>query len=215
MVLVIVIGGGSGCGKTTLANAIADAIIKEHNRKVYVLAIDCFYRSIPQGTDPSEYNFDTPDAIDKLKIIDMITSMKRGETVNVPDYSFVEHCVNGSVEVEPCDIVIMEGIFAMYMCDYYAKLQSVGIGYDNLFDICINIELSPDVSLARRIRRDIKERGRDALSVIEQYERFVKPGYETYVKPYNRYADIIVPNDRDSNVAVDCIVSWCNRKLSE
>jgi uridine kinase len=195
--------------------------MKNEGSVVYVLSLDRFYYGIPRDSEgkcmiePSEYNFDTPDAIDMTSLIEVITAMKKQEVVKVPNYSFVNHCVESYEMVEACDIVIVEGIFAMYACDYYTKLQNVGIGYDNLFNMRIYIELSPDVSLVRRIRRDIKERGRDALSVIEQYERFVKEGYEKYVKPYSNRADVIVPNDRDNtNVAVECIVSWCKQQRS-
>ncbi len=193
--LTIGIAGGSGSGKTTIARKIAEAI----PRGVTILEHDCYYRDRPDLTyeQRCQLNFDHPDALETELMIEHISAIKRGDTVQVPVYDFKTHRRDPkSREFEPTPVVIVEGILVL-----------VDPRVRELLDVKVFVDTDPDIRVFRRVRRDIEQRGRTFASVREQYYRSVRPMHLQFVEPSKRWADLIIPEGGDNRVALDLIVS--------
>lgn len=185
---LIGIAGGSGSGKTTLAEMIAEEIGKD---RVLLLSMDRYYKDLSKlkPTERKKVNFDNPNSIDWLLFKKQINQLLKGKKVRAPIYSFVEHVRIGYETIEPRDVIIIEGIFALYdeeIC--------------NLMKMRIFVETPPDVRLIRRIQRDTRERGRDVKSIIEQWNKFVRPSHEAFVQPTAKRAHIIIPEDPEGGM---------------
>lgn len=193
-VMVIGIAGGSGSGKTTLAQNIREAF----NDKVTILCHDYYYKS-NEGIPLEErikLNYDHPDSFDTDLLIYQLKSLKESSTIYHPVYSFVEHTrLNETIEVKPTKVIIVEGILIFEnkeLCD--------------LMDIKVFVDTDGDVRIIRRLLRDVKERGRDLDSVINQYLSTVKPMHEEFVDPSKRRADIIIPEGGSNAVALSMLL---------
>ena len=200
--VIIGICGGTGSGKTTLA----EKIFNEFNRCSTLISMDSYYKSDP--TIPLEErakcNYDHPDAFEIELLINHLNELKKGNAVNVPQYDYCNHLRKDSfTRVESKQIIIIEGILLLE-----------NIELCNLLDIKIYVDTDADVRILRRIMRDVKERGRSLDSVVNQYQSTVKPMHEQFVEPYKRRADIIVPQGGYNTVAIDVIKSCINHKLS-
>ena len=191
--ILIGIAGGSACGKRTLLNEIKQEI-KDY--KVCVISLDSYYKDLPQDTNISEYNFDLPQAFDFELLLNHIKDLRNGKTIEMNLYDFKENKKsNIKTKIESCPIIIIEGIFGFYD----SRIR-------NLMDLKIFIDTDSDIRLSRIIYRDISERGRDLLTSIERYHKFVKPGYEEFVAPTRKYADIIIPTGAH-NMPVNQIIT--------
>ena len=153
-----------------------------------------------------EYNFDHPDAMDQDAILQCLLDLKARKTVYVPIYDFKTHSRSPETQkVEPGDVIIFEGILTLAMDDVRA-----------LLNMKIFVDTDDDVRLARRIKRDTCDRGRDVHGVIEQYTKFVKPMFDAYVSPSKKYADVIIPwAGGENGVAIDLIVQHIRIKLGQ
>jgi len=181
---IISVTGGSGSGKTTLTNKL-HSILKQNGKRVYFISGDWFYRTKPKNV--TIYNFDNPNAFDFTLLI---KALKEKKTVMLPGYDYVEHkSVPDQHEFDPTqyDVVIIEGIMLYNNEELRALINS---------KIFVHTDL--DVCLARRILRDISERGRTVDSVIKQWFEFVKPGYEDFIFPTMVHADYIFNNTKES-----------------
>lgn len=179
--LFIGIGGGSGSGKTT----VAEALIERLDDGVVLIQHDAYYRHAPHLTfeERSKVNYDHPDSLETELLIEHLAMLREGLSVERPVYDFVQHLRSGDVvKIEPSRVVIVEGILVLAEPDLRAEL-----------DLKIFVDTDPDVRLARRIRRDVSERGRTVESVIEQYFATVRPMHLEFVEPSMRYADLIIP----------------------
>lgn len=200
--MLIVIAGGTGSGKTTLADKLIESFGKE---EVSVLRHDNYYKR----HDDMDYeqrarlNYDHPDAFDTPLLCEHIASLKAGKAVEVPVYDYTIH--NRSSEtmlVEPAPVIILEGILIFVekeLCD--------------LMDIKVFVDTDADVRILRRIVRDVNERGRSLESVIGQYLTTVKPMHEQFVEPSKRRADIIVPEGGQNQVALEMLIERVRRHL--
>ncbi|EXC31333.1 Uridine kinase-like protein 1 [Morus notabilis] len=202
---VIGVSGGTASGKTT----VCDMIIQQlHDHRVVLVNQDSFYRGLtPEESERvHEYNFDHPDAFDTEQLLDCIIKLKCGQSVHVPIYDFKEHrrSLDSFRQVNASDVIILEGILVFH--DQRVR---------NLMDMKIFVDTDADVRLARRIRRDTVERGRDVNSVLEQYAKFVKPAFDDFVLPSKKYADVIIPRGGDNHVAIDLIVQHIHTKLGQ
>ncbi|KAK1272329.1 hypothetical protein QJS04_geneDACA012653 [Acorus gramineus] len=202
---VIGVSGGTASGKTT----VCDMIIQQlHDHRVVLINQDSFYRGLTaeESEHVSEYNFDHPDAFDNEQLLECIEQLKCGKSVNVPIYDFKNHrrCSERFRKVNASDVIILEGILVFHE-------QRVR----NLMNMKIFVDTDTDVRLARRIRRDTVERGRDVISVLEQYAKFVKPAFDDFVLPSKKYADVILPRGGDNHVAIDLIVQHIRTKLGQ
>lgn len=193
-VMIIGIAGGSGSGKTTIAQKIKDVFGGE----VVILCHDYYYKSNNQIPleERKKLNYDHPDSFDTDLLIEQLTSLKQGKSINHPVYSFVEHTrLEETVEVKPAKVIIVEGILIFenkQLCD--------------LMDIKVFVDTDADVRIIRRLLRDVKERGRDLDSVVTQYLGTVKPMHEEFVDPSKKRADIIIPEGGANDVALNMLL---------
>lgn len=193
-VMVIGIAGGSGSGKTTIAQRIKDVFGEE----VVILCHDYYYKS-NDGISLEErkkLNYDHPNSFDTNLLIDQLKTLKEGKAIMHPVYSFVEHTrLKETVEVKPAKVIIVEGILIFEnkeLCD--------------LMDIKVFVDTDADVRIIRRLLRDVQERGRDLDSVVNQYLSTVKPMHEEFVDPSKKRADIIIPEGGANDVALNMLL---------
>lgn len=201
--MIIGISGGTGSGKTTVANRILESV--SANEVVFIQQ-DSYYRNLKDL--PLDYrqiaNFDHPDALDNDLLVNHIRKLKANEPIDLPLYDFKTHMrLNETRRVEPKPIVIVEGI--LIFADPRLLEQ---------MDIKVFVDTPDDVRFIRRLRRDIAERGRTLESVIEQYLATVRPMYMQFVEPSKRYADVIIPEGGHNLVSIDLISGKIRERLA-
>ena len=199
--MIIGIAGGSGSGKTTMADALAAAFAPE----VTVLRHDDYYKAHDELTyeERTRLNYDEPAAFDNELFAEHLMRLGRGERIECPMYDYRIH--NRSREVRPIDptkVVIVEGIL-IFADERVAPL----------FDLRIFVDTDADTRLIRRIRRDVNERARSIESVLSQWETTVKPMHDRYVQPSMAKADIVVLDGARNTVALDLILSRMEREI--
>ncbi|MHB8134319.1 MAG: uridine kinase [Anaerolineaceae bacterium] len=194
--LVIAIAGGSGSGKTTVANVILERV--GVNRIIYI-PHDAYYRDL-SSMDPSErskVNFDHPNSLETELLITHLHELKKWLPVQMPIYDFTTHTRKRETKsIDPQLIIVVEGILIFAE----PKLRE-------LFDVKIFVDTSDDIRFIRRLERDIAERGRTMGNVIRQYLETVRPMHMDFVEPSKRYADIIIPEGGQNQVALDMVIS--------
>ncbi|KAJ7274365.1 armadillo/beta-catenin/plakoglobin [Mycena haematopus] len=203
---VVGIAGGSGSGKTHVAQQIVRSLGSIPS--VVILSQDSFYKHHTEEelalAHASAFDFDHPDSIDMPLFAACLSDLKACRQSNIPVYSFVTHQREDKPKyLYGAAIIIAEGIMA---------LQDPGLR--EVYDLKVFVQCDSDLMLARRIKRDVEERGRSVDGILEQFLRYVKPAYDNYVLPSQRYADIIVPGSRNT-VAIDLICTHIRRKLHE
>ena len=202
---IIGIAGASASGKTTVSHRI----IQQLGPQVVILCLDSFYKPLNKEqiaqAHSNNFNFDHPDALDLEMAYQTLKELKKGKCVDIPNYSFSLHNrTDKTTTIYGVNVVIFEGIFALY--DERIR---------DLMDLKLFVQTDPDVCLARRLKRDIVERGRDTIGVLTQYKRFVKPMFEQYILPTMKFADIISPRGKDNIVAIDLVTKHIKRQLIE
>jgi uridine kinase len=194
--LVIGIAGGSGSGKTTVAQQILDRV---GSSRIAFLQHDSYYRDL-SGLPPvqrAEVNFDHPNSLETELLIFHIEELKKGHAVQVPIYDFAhDRRTDQTFIVEPRRVIIVEGILIFAEPDLR-----------RLFDVKIFVDTDPDLRLIRRLQRDISERSRTTESVIRQYLATVRPMHLEFVEPSKRYADVIIPEGGFNTAAMDMVVA--------
>ena len=200
--LIIGIAGGTGSGKTTVVTKIINEL---PTNEVCVISQDSYYKQTDELSyeERTQINFDHPNAIDFQLLITHLKALKNGETIQQPVYSFVAH--NRTVEtitIQPRKVLIVEGILIFNN----AILR-------DLFDMKVFVHADADERLIRRIRRDVKERGRDVAEVLGRYQDTLKPMHQQFIEPTKNYADVIIPNDRHNSVAIDILRTVINERL--
>ena len=194
-VVVIGVAGGTGSGKSTLVKRLQEAF---KNDDVATICHDFYYKAHPELTyeERTKLNYDHPDAFDTWLMVEHIKALKEGKAVECPTYSFVEHNrTDETLHVEPSKVIIVDGILIFEN----EELR-------NIMDIKVYVDTDADVRLARRILRDVRERGRSMESVISQYTTTVKPMHEQFVEPSKRHADVIIPEGGFNSVAVSMLI---------
>lgn len=198
--IFIGIAGGTGSGKTTLAETLKE----KFNGSVSIIAYDNYYRDQGNLTpeEKERLNYDCPEILDTPLLIEQLKALRDGKTIQMPVYNFKTHSREKeiTIPVAPNDIIIVEGILLFHT----PELR-------DLLDLKIFIDVSDDIRILRRVKRDIEERGRTINSVTRQYIATVKPMHEKYVAPSKKYADIILNDSMNTN-AVDLI---SNRMMHE
>jgi uridine kinase len=201
--LIIGICGGTGSGKTTVANRILESVSAD---EVVFIQQDSYYRNI---TDlPLDYrhiaNFDHPDALDNDLLVNHVRRLKAGEAVDLPLYDFRTHTrMSETRHVDPKPIVIVEGI--LIFADPRLLEQ---------MDIKVFVDTPDDIRFIRRLRRDLDERGRTLESVIEQYVVTVRPMHMQFVEPSKRHADVIIPEGGHNLVSIDLLSGKIRERLA-
>jgi uridine kinase len=194
--LVIGIAGGSGSGKTTVANEILKRVGAD---RIAYLQQDYYYKDLAglPSTQHAEINFDHPDSLETELLIKHIASLRSLQPVSVPIYDFTTDSRTGETfTVPPCNVVVVEGI-----------LIFVDAELRKLFDVKIFVDTDSDLRFIRRLHRDITERGRTTESVIKQYLATVRPMHLEFVEPSKRYADVIIPEGGFNTAALDMVVA--------
>jgi uridine kinase len=194
--LVIGIAGGSGSGKTTVAQIILQRVGPD---RISFLQHDAYYKDL-SGLPPiqrAEVNFDHPNSLENELLIKHILLLKKGRAVEVPIYDFSTHRrTNRTYTVQPRSVILVEGILI------FAEST-----LRELFDVKIFVDTDADLRLIRRLQRDIAERGRTTESVIKQYMSTVRPMHLDFVEPSKRYADVIIPEGGFNAAALDMVVA--------
>ena len=200
--LIIGIGGGTGCGKTTVVNQIINELPDE---EVGVISQDSYYNDLSHLSyeERSKINFDHPRAIDFDLLIKHLKELKEGKAIDQPVYSFIKHNrTSDTIHTHPRKVMIVEGILIMTNPEIR-----------DMFDIKIFVHADSDERLIRRLRRDINDRGRDLDEVLTRYQTTLKPMHNQFIEPTKEYADIIIPNNKYNTVAVDIVRTIINQKL--
>lgn len=196
-VTIIGISGGSGSGKTTIVRKISEMV-----SDFVFLPQDNYYKSAEfiNNRNITAFNFDHPDAFDNDLLIQHLTALKNGESIDMPVYDFVHHRrTEQTIHIQACKLVIFEGI--MIFTNKQVR---------ELIDLKIFVDTPDDIRFIRRLSRDIKERGRTVDSVVEQYLTVVRPGHYEFIEPTKAYADIIIPEGGFNERALDVLVTFIN-----
>ena len=200
--LTIGIAGGTGSGKTTVVQQIIDQLPKG---EVCIISQDSYYKDTSHLTyeERVDINFDHPQAIDFDLLVEHLKELQKGNPVEQPVYSFVEHNrTTETLTTHPKKVVIVEGILILT----HPEIR-------DLFDLKIYVHADSDERLIRRLKRDIMERGRDLDEVLTRYQSTLKPMHQEFIEPTKEYADIIIPTNRYNTVAVELIRNIINQKL--
>ena len=189
--LIIGIGGGTGSGKTTVVRKIIESL---PDNSVAVIPQDSYYND--QSSLPLEVrkqtNFDHPDAFEWPLLAQQIEELRNGHSIEQPTYSYITCTrLEETVHVEPKDVIIVEGIMALY--DRNLR---------NLMDLKLFVDAGADERLLRVIQRDIAERGHPLDMLISKYRNVLKPMHDEFIEPTKQFADIIIPNGGNNDRAI-------------
>lgn len=201
---IIGIAGGTGSGKTTVVRKLVERLPKG---EVVVIPQDSYYKdsSHVPFEERQNINFDHPDAFDWALLEKHLRELKEGHAIEQPIYEYVTSSrQKETIHVEPKEVIIIEGILAL--CD--RKLR-------NQMDLKIFVDADSDDRLIRVIQRDIVERGRTTESVIDRYQRVLKPMHEQFIEPCKRYADVIVPQGGHNKAAINMMVKFIKQQLQD
>ena len=202
--MIIGICGGTGSGKTTVANRILQSV---GAHEVAFIQQDSYYHDLDRM--PLDYrrvvNFDHPDAIDNDLMVEHLRALKDGRGVDLPLYDFKNHLRRPeTLRMEPKLITIVEGILIFAEPRLLAEM-----------DVKVFVDTPDDIRFIRRLRRDVAERGRTADSVIEQYLASVRPMHQQFVEPSKRFADVIIPEGGHNQVSIDLLSGKIRERLAE
>lgn len=193
-VIIIGISGASASGKSLLANTIVNELGSD---QVVVISEDAYYKdhsNIP-FEEREKINYDHPNSIDHELLRQHLLELQQGKAIEAPIYNHTLHIREKQTHrIGQHVIIVLEGILLFFE----QKLRET-------MDIRIFMETSLDICLIRRLKRDIKERGRSMDSVLKQYEDTVRPMYMQFIEPSKRYADLIVPRGGGNRIAIDMI----------
>ncbi|EFZ34496.1 uridine kinase [Ligilactobacillus ruminis] len=194
--VIIGVTGGSGSGKTSVSRAIFDSL---NGHSLLMIQEDSYYKNQDDISfdERVKLNYDHPNAFDTDLLIEQLGDLLEWKAIDIPVYDYVQHTRSKkTVHVEPKEVIIVEGILVLND----PRLR-------DLMDIKIFVDTDDDIRIIRRIQRDLEERGRSLQSVIDQYLSTVKPMYHQFIEPTKRYADIIVPEGGENQVAIDILVT--------
>ncbi len=196
------VAGGTGSGKTSVARTILRAVGPQ---RIAYLEQDSYYKDIDWSSEEQllAHNFDHPDALDRELLISQLRALKEGENVEVPVYDFVTHRrTEKTIEVISRPVILIEGILLL------AERR-----IRQLLDFKIFVDTDADVRLMRRIRRDLRKRGRELDDVLRQYIETVRPMHLEFVEPSKRWADVIVPEGGENRVALAMVIARIEQLL--
>ena len=206
-VFIIGVAGASGCGKTYFANTLKNKLNQNGIDNIEIISCDNYYKPYPDGKAPPDFNWDIPESIELSLLYKHLIELKKGKKIEIPKYNFLTSQRDGidrSIDGSVIKIIIVEGLFVLYD----DNLRS-------MYDLKIFTLLDPDICLARRLQRDIEERGNTYKQTIEQYQRDVKPSYLTFIEPTKKYADIIISTSEytDTSISIDVLRTYIMTKI--
>lgn len=202
--VIIGIAGGTGSGKTTVARAIYDRVGRD---RIEWIAHDSYYRNFDALTpeERARINFDHPDSLETELLVRHLDVLAKGSSVDIPLYDFATHSRKSETQrIEPRRVIIVEGILVLAEAELRKRI-----------DIKLFVDTPADIRFVRRLVRDIQSRGRSLDSVVQQYMTTVRPMHEEFVEPSKRYADLIIPEGGENQVALDAIISRVEHLLTE
>ena len=203
-ITVIGVAGGTGSGKSTLVKRLQEAFKDDD---VATICHDYYYKAHPELTyeERTKLNYDHPQAFDTDMMVEHVKALRSNVPIEHPVYSFVDHNrTSDTVAVKPSKVIIIDGILIFEN----KELR-------DLMDIKVYVDTDADVRLARRILRDVCDRGRSMQSVIDQYITTVKPMHEEFVEPSKKYADVIIPEGGFNSVAVGMLIKNIRSLIEE
>ncbi|MCU0521890.1 MAG: uridine kinase [Anaerolineae bacterium] len=202
--ITIGVAGGTGSGKTTVANRILDRVGAEH---IAYIPHDAYYRNMSHLSqeERARINFDHPDSLETSLLVEHVKQLRQGTAVEIPVYDFTTHSRTvQTLHVEPAPIILVEGILIFVEPELRAQL-----------DVKLFVDTDADLRFIRRLGRDIDERGRTLESVIQQYLKTVRPMHLEFVEPSKRYADVIIPEGGFNEVAIEMVAARIRGLLGE
>lgn len=200
--LIIGIAGGTGSGKTSVVEQIVEDLPKD---EVCVISQDSYYKDTSNldYKERQKINFDHPQAIDFDLLVNHLIELKKGNSIEQPIYSFVEHNrLKDTLKTDPKKVVIVEGILILTN----PKLR-------DMFEIKVYVHADSDERLIRRLKRDMAERGRSLEEILNRYQTTLKPMHQQFIEPSKEFADIIIPTNRYNTVGVEVIRSIIHQRL--
>jgi uridine kinase len=201
--VIIGIAGGTGSGKTTVAQAIYDRV---GSGRIEWISHDSYYRNFDglSHDERTRINFDHPDSLETELLARHLDVLAKGSSIEAPVYDFAAHLRRKETKrVEPRRVIIVEGILVLAEPELRRRI-----------DIKLFVDTPADIRFMRRMLRDIESRGRSLQSVVQQYLTTVRPMHEEFVEPSKRYADLIIPEGGENQVALDAIISRVENLLS-
>jgi uridine kinase len=201
--VLIGIAGGTGSGKTTIAQTIFDRVGRE---RIEWISHDAYYRDFSHlpPAERRKINFDHPHSLETALLVEHLDRLIEGEVVRIPVYDFASHTrLPDTREIQPKKVIIVEGILVLAEPEIRRRIHM------KLF-----VDTPSDIRFLRRLRRDLEARGRSVESVIDQYLTTVRPMHEEFVEPSKRCADLIIPEGGENAVAIDAIISRVEQLLS-
>ncbi|KAI1716350.1 phosphoribulokinase / uridine kinase family domain-containing protein [Ditylenchus destructor] len=200
---IIGVAGGTASGKSSVCAQIVERLASSGVRKrVVTISQDSFYRDLINCDEiekarRGDFNFDHPDAFEHPLMVSVLKDLKEGKSVKIPKYDFHNHSriADQNEEIDSAEVVLVEGILIFF--DPLLR---------EMFNLKLFVDADPDIRLARRVERDIRERGRPLNYILHQYLNLVKPAFEDFCLPTKKYADVIIPRGADNHVAIDLIV---------
>jgi uridine kinase len=200
--LIVGIAGGTGSGKTTVVRKVMEVLPED---EVIVIPQDSYYRDNGNISleERQEINFDHPDSVEFGLLINHLEQLKEGNPIEMPIYSYLT-CLRAkeTITLKPARVVLVEGILILS-----------DPGLRNILDIKVFVDADADDRLGRVIQRDIIERGRSVLKVLERYHDTVKPSHLQFIEPSKRYADIIIPGGGENQVGIEVLRSIIEKHL--
>ena len=200
--LFIGICGASGSGKSTLAYELAKMV----NRSILIINQDAYYHNHPDLSfeERCQLNYDEPSIFDHDLLLSDVKALLEGKTVTKKSYDYANHCRNDRADevLTPHDVIIVEGIHSFYD----ERLR-------DMMDLRLYVHVEPDISLLRRIQRDIKERGRQIDNISAQYMATVKPMFDRYIRNYESFADVIVAGGGKNAKITEILAGYINNDL--
>lgn len=202
--LIVGIAGGTGSGKTTVVRKITEVF---PNGEVLVIPQDSYYKDNRGITidERQKINFDHPESVEFNLLIEHLKELRKGNSVEMPVYSYLT-CLRSeeTITIKPSRVVVVEGILIL-----------TDPGLRKILDIKVFVDADADDRLGRVIQRDIIERGRTVLKVLERYHDTVKPSHLQFIEPSKRYADIIIPGGGENQVGIEVLISIIEKHLTK
>ncbi len=202
--LTVGIAGGTGSGKTTVVKKVMEEF---PHGQVVVIPQDAYYRDNSDISleERQKINFDHPDSVEFPLLISHLKELAKGNPVKMPVYSYLT-CLRSpeTIPVKPAKVALVEGILVLTDPDLRKML-----------DIKVFVDADADDRLGRVIQRDIEERGRDVMLVLDRYHKTVKPSHLQFIEPSKRYADIIIPGGAENQVGIEVLITIIEKHLDK
>ena len=195
--IIIGIAGGSASGKTSIAKRLKKVF--EESQSVVIIRLDDYYKCQDhlEMSERTKTNYDHPFAFDMDLLVEHLDALANGQAIEKPTYDYVNHTRAKETEtISPCDVIVLEGLFVLEDETLRSRL-----------DMKIFVDTDADIRFIRRLKRDVRDRGRTLESVVEQYTQTVRVMHNLFIEPSRRYADIIIPEGGHNVVAIDLLVT--------